>query len=173
MDSAADGRVVACGLGLHICTRPRGRPLGAGATDGEGAMIAALICVVSAAIFLQFFVSYCRSILASSKNIALSDRVREVTGIADHEVGADDFNRLLQLVRLCPERGDDQSEIRAVGTYYGLLAVLNRISRPVAPSLSVWLEQERKSCSYFAAVALDRRISYSRDLFTQQITDRL
>jgi len=41
------------------------------------------------------------------------------------------------LVRLCPERGDDQSEIRAVGTYYGLLAVLNRISRPVAPSLSV------------------------------------
>jgi hypothetical protein len=77
-------------------------------------MIAALICVVSAAIFLQFFVSYCRSILASSRNIALSDRVREVTGIADQEVGADDFKRLLQLVRLCPERGDDQSEIRAV-----------------------------------------------------------
>src|ERR1700683_4685977 len=92
-------------------------------------MIAALICVVSAAIFLQFFVSYCRSILASSRNIALSDRVREVTGIADQEVGADDFNRLLQLVRLCPERGDDQSEIRAVGTYYGLLAMLNRVSR--------------------------------------------
>jgi hypothetical protein len=136
-------------------------------------MIAALICVVSAAIFLQFFVSYCRSILASSKNIALSDRVREVTGITNHEVGADDFNRLLQLVRLCPERGDDQSEIRAVGTYYGLLAVLNRVSRPVAPRFAVWLEQERKSCSYFAAVALDRRISNSRDLFTQQITDRL
>ena len=100
-------------------------------------MIAALICVVSAAIFLQFFVSYCRSILASSKNIVLSDRVREVTGIADQEVGADDFNRLLQLVRLCPERGDDQSEIRAVGTYYGLLAVLNRVSRPVAPRFSI------------------------------------
>ncbi len=136
-------------------------------------MIAALICVVSAAIFLQFFVSYCRSILASSRNIALSDRVREVTGIADQEVRADDFDRLLQLVRLCPERGDDQSEIRAVGTYYGLLAVLNRISRPVGPGFSAWLEKERKSCSYFAAVALDRRISYSRDLFTQQITDRL
>jgi hypothetical protein len=136
-------------------------------------MIAALICVVSAAIFLQFFVSYCRSILASSKNIALSDRVREVTSIADHEVAADDFSRLLQLVRLCPERGDDQSEIRAVGTYYGLLGVLNRVSRPVSPRVAAWLEQERQSCSYFAAVALDRRISYSRDLFTQQITDRL
>ena len=136
-------------------------------------MMAALICVVSAAIFLQFFVSYCRSILASSRNIALSDRVREVTGIADQEVGADDFKRLLQLVRLCPERGDDQSEIRAVGTYYGLLAVLNRVSRAVAPRFAGWVEQGRKSCSYFAAVALDRRISYSRDLFTQQITDRL
>src|SRR5580692_665351 len=135
-------------------------------------MIAALICVISIAAFLQFFVSYCRSILASSRKFELSDRVREVTGIADHDVAADDFNRLLQLVRLCPERGDDRSELRAVGTYYGLLGALNRVSRPVAPRFAVWVEQERKSCSYFAAVALDRRISYSRDLFTQQITDR-
>ena len=136
-------------------------------------MIAALICVISVALFLQFFVWYCRANLAASRAVALSDRVREVTGIADQEVGADDFNRLLQLVRLCPERGDDQSEIRAVGTYYGLLAVLNRISRPIAGGVAAWTEQERKSCSYFAAVALDRRISHSRDLFTQQITDRL
>jgi hypothetical protein len=136
-------------------------------------MIAALICAFSLAIFLQFFVSYCRSILASSRKVALSDRVREVTSIADHEVAADDFNRLLQLVRLCPERGDDQSEIRAVGTYYGLLEVLNRVSTRMAPGLAGWFEQERQNCSYFAAVALDRRISYSRDLYTQQIADRL
>ena len=131
-------------------------------------MIAALICAFSLAIFLQFFVSYCRSILASSRKVALSDRVREVTSIADHEVAADDFNRLLQLVRLCPERGDDQSEIRAVGTYYGLLEVLSRVSTRMAPGLAGWFEQERQNCSYFAAVALDRRISYSRDLYTQQ-----
>src|SRR6204780_971958 len=118
-------------------------------------MIAALICVVSAAIFLQFFVSYCRSILASSRNIALSDRVREVTGIADQEVGPDYFNRLLQLVRLCPERGDDQSEIRAVGTYYGLLAMLNRVSRPVAPRFAGWVEKESKRCLYFSGGGLD------------------
>ena len=96
-----------------------------------------------------------------------------MTGITNQEVGADDFNRLLQLVRLCPERGDDQSEIRAVGTYYGLLEVLNRVSLRMAPGLSGWFEQERQNCSYFAAVALDRRISYSRDLYTQQIADRL
>jgi hypothetical protein len=136
-------------------------------------MIAALICVISIAAFLQFFVSYCRSILASSRKFELSDRVREVTGIANHDVAADDFNRLLQLVRLCPERGDDRSELRAVGTYYNLLAVVNRVSRPMVPALASWTDQERQSCSYFAAVALDRRISYSRDLFTQQISDRL
>jgi hypothetical protein len=136
-------------------------------------MIAALICVISLAAFLQFFVSYCRSILASSRKIELSDRVREVTGIASENVGADDFDRLLQLVRLCPERADDQTEIRAVGTYYGLLYFVGLLTRPVVPSVAAWVEQERKSCSYFAAVALDRRISYSRDLFSQQIADRL
>jgi hypothetical protein len=136
-------------------------------------MIAALICVISLAAFLQFFVSYCRSILASSRKVELSSRVREVTGIANQNVAADDFQRLLQLVRLCPERGDDQTEIRAVGTYYGLLYILGRAAQPLIPSVSSWAEQERQSCSYFAAVALDRRISYSRDLFTQQVADRL
>ncbi len=173
LGSAGRRTVAANGLGVHLRTHPGGRPLGAGAPDGEGAMIAALICAFSLAIFLQFFVSYCRSILASSRKVALSDRVREVTSIADHEVAADDFNRLLQLVRLCPERGDDQSEIRAVGTYYGLLEVLSRVSTRMAPGLAGWFEQERQNCSYFAAVALDRRISYSRDLYTQQLTDRL
>jgi hypothetical protein len=136
-------------------------------------MIAALICVTSLAVFAQFFIWYCRAIVAPSLKVALSDRVREVTGIADHDVAPDDFDRLLQLVRLCPERGDDRSEIRAVGTYYGLLAIVNRVSRPLSPALATWTERERQNCSYFAAVALDRRISYSRDLFTQQISDRL
>lgn len=136
-------------------------------------MIAALICVISLAAFLQFFVSYCRSILASSRKIELSDRVREVTGIVSRNVGADDFDRLLELVRLCPERADDQTEIRAVGTYYGLLYFVGLLTRPLVPGVAAWVEQERESCSYFAAVALDRRISYSRDLFSQQIADRL
>jgi|ERR1700675_1246260 len=136
-------------------------------------MIAALIYVVSVAVFLQFFVYYCRSILAASRKVELSTRVREVTGIANEDVAAEDFGRLLQLVRLCPERGDDQAEIRAVGAYYTLLNILRRVSSPVVPGVAAWAQQERRSCSYFAAVALDRRISYSRDLFTQQVADRL
>jgi len=136
-------------------------------------MIAALICVISAATFLQFFVSYCRSALATSRKVALSSHVQEVTGIANNNVAAADFPRLVQLVRLCPEQGEDNSEIRAVGTYYSLLAAIGRITRAVVPKLAAWTEQERRSCSYFAAVALDRRISYSRGLYSAQVAERL
>ena len=41
-------------------------------------MIAALIFVISFAALLQFFVLHCRSILAYSRRVELSDRVREV-----------------------------------------------------------------------------------------------
>jgi hypothetical protein len=135
-------------------------------------MAAALICVISVAVFLQFFVSYCRSVLTVSRKVELSDRVREVSGIANRNIGADDFARLVQLVRLCPEQGDDATEIRAVGTYYGLLRMVKYLSTFLIPALGPWTERECESCSHFAAVALDRRISYSRDLFTQQVADR-
>lgn len=136
-------------------------------------MIASLIFVISFAALLNFFILHCRSILAYSRRVELSDRVREVTGIVAHDVGAGDFERLVQLVRLCPERGEDRKEIRVVGAYYSLLEMLNRLTRSLIPSVAVWTERERQSCSYFAAVALDRRISYSRDLFTQQVAGRL
>jgi len=135
-------------------------------------MVAALICVISIAIFLQFFISYCRSILAVSRKVELSDRVREVSGITNRSIGAEDFSRLVQLVHLCPEQGDDETEIRAVGTYYSLLRVIRASSTFLIPGMGPWTERERQDCSHFAAVALDRRISYSRDLFTQQVADR-
>jgi hypothetical protein len=136
-------------------------------------MIAALIFVISFAALLQFFVLHCRSILAYSRRLELSDRVREVTGLAAANVAASDFDRIVQLVRLCPERGDDRKEIRVVGTYYSLLDMLGRVTRSIIPGIATWAENERQGCSYFAAVALDRRISYTRDLLTQQVADRL
>lgn len=135
-------------------------------------MIAALICVISIAAFLQFFVSHCRSILAASRGVVLSERVREVTGVASSSLSADDFHRLLQLVKLCPEQSDDQVDIRAVGTYFAILRVLDAICLKLFPGASAWAERECASCSYFAAVALDRRISHSRDLLIQQAVER-
>ena len=136
-------------------------------------MMPIVICVFSIAALLPFVVSYFRSIVASSRNVELSARLQEVAGINSQKVKADDFARLLQLVQLCPEQKDDQSEIRAVGAYYNLCAVMGRVARTIAPNLASWFEREREGCSYFAAVALDRRISHSRDLFSQQLADRL
>jgi hypothetical protein len=136
-------------------------------------MIAALIFVISFATLLQFFILHCRAIVAHSSMVELSDRVRDLTGIINHEVSAGEFHRLLQLVRLCPERGDDRKEIRVVRAYYALLQMIGATTRAVIPSISVWTENEQRGCSHFVAVALDRRISYSRDLFSQQVADRL
>ncbi|HTZ73747.1 MAG TPA: hypothetical protein VMB47_07495 [Candidatus Aquilonibacter sp.] len=135
-------------------------------------MIPSLICVGSVAVFFQWIAAYCRSILASSRRVELSDRVREVAGFRGDSVTVADFGRLLQLVRLCPERGDDHSDIRAVGAYYRALRVMNRLTSSIVPRIAAWANRECENCSYFAAVALDRRISYSRDLFTQQLGSR-
>src|SRR5574337_1943347 len=120
-------------------------------------MIATLILVISVAALLQFFVSYCRSVIAACNKRELSEQAREVTGIEDHVVNGEEFGRLLQLVRICPEPGDDGNEIRAVSAYFRLLELLRSLARPLAPAVAAWTEQERAGCAYFAAVALDRR----------------
>ncbi len=135
-------------------------------------MIAALIFVVSLAALLQFFVSYCRSLIAACGKKELSEQAREVTGIHSHQVKAEEFGRLVQLVQLCPEPGDDTTQLRAVRIYYGLLSVARAIARKMAPTVSRWAELEREGCAYFAAVALDHRIAYSRDLMAQQMNNR-
>jgi hypothetical protein len=135
-------------------------------------MIAALIFVVSLAVLLQFFVSYSRSIIAAYRKSELSEQVREVVGIEGQEVGSEEFGRLVQLVRLCPQKSDDQTDLRVVGLYYRMLGLLRTVAKSLAPRVSNWAERERTDCTYFVAVALDRRIAYSRDLLAQQMSDR-
>ncbi len=98
----------------------------------------------------------------------LSPRVREVAGMGNRELAVDDFARFLQLLHLCPEQSADQLEIRAVKIYYALLRAVEFISRVLVPSVAAWAGRERLGCSHFAAVALDRRMEFSRDLFTRQ-----
>ncbi len=136
-------------------------------------MIAALIFVVSIAALLQFFVSYCRSILAASRTQPLSEHAREVSGLNDAAPRAGDFQRLVQLARLCPEPGDDRNEVRFVRGYYRLLKVLRSAAGWLSPGVAAWAENERDVCAYFAAVVLDRRIAYARDLMAQQMGNRL
>jgi hypothetical protein len=131
-------------------------------------MMAAVIFVFSAAALLQFFISYCRSLIAASSKQVLSAEVRDVTGIQRIASG-EDFKRVMQLLRLCPERPEDRNSVQAIGAYFRLLNFLRSTVARIVPSMRAWTESERGQCTYFAAVALERRISFSRDMLAQQM----
>jgi hypothetical protein len=132
-------------------------------------MMASLIFVFSLAALLQFFVSYCRSLIAASARRSLSPDVQEVIGITKSATG-EDYERVMQFLHLCPERREDRHGIQAIGAYFRLLGVVRTTIGTIVPSLRVWTESERSQCAYFAAVALDRRIAYSRDMLAEQMT---
>lgn len=117
---------------------------------------------------MQFLISYCHSVVAAFGKLELSPRVREVAGMGNRAVAVDDFARFLQLLHLCPEHNADRLEIRAVKIYYALLSGVEITSRSLVPSVAAWAGRERLGCSHFAAVALDRRMEFSRDLFARQ-----
>ena len=132
-------------------------------------MIAALIFVISFLTLLQFFLSYCRSLIAESRGHELSAQTREICGgLSAKGVAGDQFQRLVQLIALCPEPGGDGLEVRAVALYFGLLGLVRVFSRWALPSVTSWIEAERGGCAYAAAVVLDRRIAYNRMLMAQQ-----
>src|SRR5580692_6122215 len=78
-------------------------------------MIAAIVLGCSIVFFLQFFVPYCRSLIAASSNHVLSPEVQDVTGLTTPASG-EDFHRVVQLLYLCPDRPEDRGEIRAIGS---------------------------------------------------------
>jgi hypothetical protein len=131
-------------------------------------MMAGIIFVCSVVLFLQFFVFYCRSLIAVSAKQPLSPEVQEVTGIQRIASG-EDFKRVMQLLQLCPERREDRNGIQAIGIYFRLLNLLLATVARFTPTMQTWTELERGQCTYFAAVALERRISFSRDMLAQQM----
>lgn len=134
-------------------------------------MITALIGVASVAALIQF-VYYCRSALASVNDVELSAHALGVAGLRVGRVSSGDFDRFLELVRLCPEQRSEKAGIRAIATYYRLLRGVDGASKLLFPALSSWARREQQSCSHFAAVVLDRRISSSRDLLLQHAANR-
>jgi hypothetical protein len=131
--------------------------------------MAALIFIFSVAALMQFFVSYCRSLIAASSRRALSSDVQDVIGIRRSASG-EDFARVMQFLYLCPDRREDRNGIKAIGAYFRMLGVVGTIMGKLLPSLRAWTESERSQCAYFAAVALDRRIAHNRDMFAEQMS---
>ena len=89
-------------------------------------MMAGIILACSVVLLLQFFVSYCRSLIAVSSKQVLSAEVKDVTGIQRLASG-DDFKRVMQLLQLCPERPEDRNGVQAIGAYFSLLNFLRSL----------------------------------------------
>lgn len=134
-------------------------------------MIAGLILMFSLVALLQFFASYCRSLIVASSREPLSIQARDVTGIIGMTAPGNEFPRFVQLLQLCPERPEDRGPVRAVRVYYRLLSMLRGALSHVAPHFVSWAEGERGRCAYFAAVVLDRRIAFSRNMLAQQMSE--
>jgi hypothetical protein len=133
-------------------------------------MIAFLILVLSGVALLQFFVLYCRAMVIAARSLELSQQARDVSGIGARNVSGDEFGRLMQLLQLCPEPGNDGQSMAAVRTYYAVLGSLRTALGWMSRGFSTWLDGERGSCAYFAAVVLDRRIAHSRAMMAEQIS---
>jgi hypothetical protein len=136
-------------------------------------MIATLILTISVLTLLQFFVSYCHSLIAKSRDYRLSEQGREISGVTVNAVRGDQFKRVLQLIAMCPEPGGDKYQLHAVATYFRMLSSLRTLLSSAFPSAAKWIESERGGCTYVAAVVLDRRIAHSRMLMTQQASSLL
>lgn len=131
-------------------------------------MIAGLIFLISFLTLLQFFVSYSRSLIAVSRGHELSEQACEICGFTPRTVAASHFWRLIQLIGMCPDPGGDHTAVQAISLYFRLLGVARTLLGWAIPASAPWIETERGGCAYVAAVALDRRIAYSRMLMAQQ-----
>jgi hypothetical protein len=131
-------------------------------------MIPALIFLVSLLTFLQFFVSYSRSLIVESRAHKLSEETLEICGLAARTQAGDQFRRLQQLISLCPETRGDRFHVRVVALYFHLLGFARAASSWAIPSATSWIEWERCGCAYAAAVVLDRRIAHNRMMMAQQ-----
>src|ERR1700674_1948219 len=116
------------------------------------------ILVFGAAALMQFSVAYCRTLLMTYEKVELSTKPREVIGLNGGGIEPNAVHRRMGIVRLAPDPGDDGMEIRTVGLYYQIARLAGWLASPLSNRVSTWFEKELERCSYFAAVALDRRL---------------
>lgn len=133
-------------------------------------MMAAVILACSIVFLLQFFISYCRSLIASSARESLSQEVQDVTGMT-RPASEEEFARVVQLLQLCPERPEERGEVSLIRTYFRMLGFVRKTVAKIAPSVERWTSSERGQCTHFVAVVLGRRIAFSRNLFAQQMNN--
>lgn len=121
-------------------------------------MIAILIFALAVGALLQFFISYCRSLIISYSEVVLSQEAREWTALQPGPVRGEDFGRLLGLLRSSHVPGDDSAELGVARLYYLLVSALHSLC-PARAQLRQAFANERGACAHMLAVAVERRLT--------------
>ncbi|MGH9714711.1 MAG: hypothetical protein ACRD5M_15565 [Candidatus Acidiferrales bacterium] len=125
--------------------------------------ISAFMLIFVVAALWQFSFAYCRTLLATYSKVELSGRVEKVAGLILDSIEPQKFDRLMVLVRVAPDPGDDGMEITAVGMYYRAVKLASALLPQLSKRATKWCDRELARCSYFAAVTLDRRLVPAAD----------
>ncbi|HXN64642.1 MAG TPA: hypothetical protein VN862_04855 [Candidatus Acidoferrales bacterium] len=136
-------------------------------------MIGGCILLLSLGALLEFFVSYCRTQLASSARVRLTEHVLGIAGTKEGHIAAGEFGALVRLSCLCPGTSSRGNDVAAVRVYYRLLNFAGVAPRSIFPALRAWVDGERTKCAHFAGVILDRQIAYSRRMIAEQLSASL
>jgi len=126
-----------------------------------------LACLVLA---FKFFAAYCRSLLARAAQVTLSPQTAIDFEIKRDASSGDDFPRVRALARLCQD-SDGERNLRIVQTYYYLLEIVNPSFKATVPRIAMYVENERRACTHFAAVVLEKRIGHVRELWRKLTLD--
>jgi hypothetical protein len=121
-------------------------------------MISALMLVLAIGALVQFFFAYSRTLLLAHSQIEISERTREISGIAIEAVHPDDFSRLMVLLRVAPGPRDNAHSLRAVSIYFRAVQLARWLVSPLSRAAHGWFHRELSRCAHFAAVTLDRRL---------------
>jgi len=116
-----------------------------------------LCCVLS----FQFLIFYCLALLAESAQVELSPTTISDFCLKEDEASGDDFARIVALARMCQETEEERS-LRFVQIYYCLLTPILQLSVASGPRLAKRVQHERRACTHFAAVILEKRIARAR-----------
>src|SRR5258706_16221032 len=126
-------------------------------------MIFTFLIVVCCFVIFQFFIVYCRSLLAEFARIVISPDVMTDLSIQADETSGDDFPRLAALARLCQDT-EEVYRLHFVQFYYRLLTAFYRIPTGPGTRFAKLMNRERRACTHFAAVIIERRIAGARKI---------
>ena len=120
-------------------------------------MVPLVLFMFSVAALGQFLLYYWRSMVAGVAAQPLSDRVRNLAGLAER-VSPTDFQALVNLHQLTPDLKYDRGGLRVLRIHYAVAQALGRFGGARLQCLAAWADREMTTCSRFVAVLIDQRL---------------